>query len=188
MKNDGELELLHCFQSGKKFDCLQPFLHVFDTHVACSSEHGIHMWSLITFNLVHELQRSLCVDCELNMLIENMGSRRSANCRTILLYCSASFMLQFYVHRNVFELLGTDPSSKLAISWKFPSNEKWPWSHRKPGMACCLTDMAEGLRSHSKISIFVGTLGKKIYNMYFDFSDVDGFYDNMLLHTPYKQD
>lgn len=149
---------------------LQPFLKVYKDTVACSSEHGVLIWSLIDFSLVQNVKRNLCDSCISSKLT---GFPRISNCRVILLYYSEAFLLQYAVHQNVFQLTGTKEHSRVLINWPYPSSEKWPWSHRKPGIATLVSNLEKGVGMSTKVAMFVGTQEKRIYCMFFDASDLD---------------
>ena len=148
----------------------QPFIRVHGEVVACSSEHGVCVWSLIDFKLLRCISQKLCRPCAFNQLI---SPQQPPNCRVILLYYSDKLFMQYLVHKNKFQMAGVQENSKLKVNWNFPSDEKWPWSHRKPGIACSILNAENGLTTNLKISMFVATQAKKIYCTFFDASDFD---------------
>lgn len=128
------------------------------------------MWSLVNYSLVKQLDKSVCHMCELSL---TSVFQRTNNCRVILLFYSDLMILQYFVHKNSFQFASTNPGSKVKVTWDMPSEDIWPWSHRKPGIASLVTNMEKGFSATSKISLFVATQGKKIYGMLFDASDFD---------------
>jgi hypothetical protein len=101
------------------------------------------------------------------------GVTTNFNCRVILLYFSDTLLLHFAVHKNVFQLFGYQKHSPINIDWKYPSVGKWPWSHRKPGMAALVLNIEQGVCMSTRIAMFVGTQEKRIYCTFFDASDLD---------------
>ena len=170
VSSDGLISLLSPLEFDVDMNNLQPFLKVYKDTIACSSEHGVLIWSLIDFSVHRNVKRKLCDSC---LASRQQGFSRSSNCRVILLYYSQAFLLQYAVHQNVFQLTGCVNNSHVLINWQYPSSEKWPWSHRKPGMATLVSNLDKGVSMSTKISMFVGTQEKRIYCMFFDASDFD---------------
>lgn len=148
----------------------QPFIQIYNDKLACSSDFGILVWSLVDFTLIKSIERNPCLECQYNFRTGLFP--HASNCRVILLYYS-DVLLQYFVHLNQFQLFGTRRDSNVEIAWNFPSDEKWPWSHRKPGLASLVLDMKNGFSMNTKITMFVATQGKKIYGMLFDASDLN---------------
>lgn len=149
----------------------QPFIQIYNDKLACSSDFGILVWSLVDFTLIKSIERHPCLECQYNFRTGLFP--HASNCRVILLYYSDVLLLQYFVHLNQFQLFGTRRDSNVEIAWNFPSDEKWPWSHRKPGLASLVLDMKNGFSMNTKITMFVATQGKKIYGMLFDASDLN---------------
>ncbi|XP_065660523.1 F-box/WD repeat-containing protein 2 isoform X1 [Hydra vulgaris] len=181
-RSNRQLKVWQCMKSGAlsflndlvipncEVNSFQPFICVHKDVVACSSEHGVCLWSLIDFKLIRCIPPKLCHPCAFNQLI---SSKQPTNCRVILLYYSHHLTMQYLVHKNKFQMAGVQEKTRLKVNWKFPSDEKWPWSHRKPGMACSVLNAENGLTTNVKVSMFVATQAKKIYCTFFDASDFD---------------
>lgn len=151
---------------------LQPYLNSYNGTLACSSEHGLMVWSLTDdFKLLRTIEYEPCKSCQASRMT---GLSAEINCRFILLYFSESFILHYAVHKNIFQLVGCkSPQSPVVINWKYPSSGKWPWSHRKPGMAALVLNLDRGVCMGTRIVMFVGTHEKRIHCLFFDASDLD---------------
>ena len=84
-----------------------------------------------------------------------------------------SHILEYFVYGNYFNLLSLRSREETGFKWNYPSHEKWPWAHRKPGMACLISNLNQGFTSTTKLTMFVATQDKKIYCMLFDASDIE---------------
>ena len=168
----GTITYLATLNFDKEIRHLQPYLKRTNHLVSCSSEYGVITWDLVNFAVTASTDRKPCKTCQFT-------SDYCRHKRVLLLFHSMSHMLEYHVYGNYFNLVCLKPSGGRAgggttdFCWNYPSHEKWPWAHRKPGLACLITNLHEGFTETTKITMFVATQDKKIYCMVFDAADLE---------------